>query len=227
MSDNPISLKENLQTYSKEAEAAGATLVVVSKTRSVEEIKELYELGHRDFGENKVQELLEKETELPKDIRWHMIGHLQRNKVKYIAPFVNLIHSVDSLRLLNEINKQAEKAERKISCLLQVHIAEEESKFGLDAGEVSEILEKKKTDELSHVKILGLMGMATNTHNIAQVRKEFQLLFSQFKDIQKESGFENGADVLSMGMSNDYQIALAEGSNMIRIGSAIFGPRTY
>src|SRR5690606_11979551 len=184
---------------------------------------ELYRVGHLDFGENKVQELLAKYEALPKDIRWHLIGHLQRNKVKYIAPFVHLIHSVDSENLLREIDKQAAKNERRISCLIQIHIAEEESKFGMSEEEAEQILKNYKTD-YPNVEIQGLMGMATFTEDENRIRKEFKYLkslFDQFKIQNSE------IRILSMGMSGDYKIALEEGSNMIRVGSSIFGEREY
>lgn len=201
-------------------------IVAVSKTKSSSDIMQVYESGHRDFGENKVQELTQKAEELPKDIRWHMIGHLQRNKVKYIAPFIHLIHSVDSEKLLQEINKQALKNDRVIDCLLQIHIAEEESKFGLDSAEAEQIL-NNSIDEFKNVQIKGLMGMATNTKDIYQVRKEFKFLNNLFHS-HKESKKENVTmEWLSMGMSGDYLIAAEQGSNMLRIGSAIFGARNY
>ena len=178
--------------------------------------------------ENKVQELTRKHEELPKDIRWHMIGHLQRNKVKYIAPFVHLIHAVDSLRLLVEINKQAEKNERVINCLLQVYIAKEESKFGLDEKELEELLNSDQFAELNNIKVVGLMGMATNTDNEEVVRKEFKSLKALFEELKnKYNSDKNELKELSMGMTGDYKIALEEGSTMIRVGSAIFGSRNY
>ncbi len=196
-------------------------LVAVSKTKSNEEIMQAYEAGQRVFGENKVQELARKQEELPKDIEWHMIGHLQRNKVKYLASFVSLIHGVDSLKLLREINKQGQKNQRVIPCLLQMHIAMESTKFGLNREELDEILE---LEELHHVKLLGLMGMATFTPDMEQVRKEFAFLSSIYESCKsKRQDFE----ILSMGMSGDYQIAIEEGSNMVRIGSSIFGARNY
>jgi pyridoxal phosphate enzyme (YggS family) len=193
-------------------------LVAVSKTKPNELIIEAYGAGQRIFGENKVQELVEKKESLPKDIEWHMIGHLQTNKVKYIAPFVSLIHAVDSKKLIKEINKRAEQNNRVIPCLLQVHIAQEESKFGLDKDGVIEIL---KTD-FSNVSIVGLMGMATFTDNKNQIRKEFKYLKDIFDEL-KES--QPNFSILSMGMSGDYSIAIEEGSNMVRIGSSIFGER--
>jgi len=193
-------------------------LVAVSKTKPNELIIEAYGAGQRIFGENKVQELVEKEESLPKDIEWHMIGHLQTNKVKYIAPFVSLIHAVDSKKLIKEINKRAKQNNRVIPCLLQVHIAQEESKFGLDKDGVIEIL---KTD-FPNVSIVGLMGMATFTDNKNQVRKEFKYLKDSYDELKEN---QPNFSILSMGMSGDYSIAIEEGSNMVRIGSSIFGER--
>ncbi len=206
-----------------------ATIVAVSKVRSVEEIMELYNLGQRDFGENYVQEIVEKHFILPHDIKWHFIGHLQSNKVKYIAPFIHLIHGVDSLKLLLEIDKQARKNKRMIHCLLQVHIAQEETKFGLNEEELDEIifgLEKMHlAGELTHVKVCGLMGMASFSDNETTVRNEFKILralYHKYLHIQNPvCHFEH----LSMGMSSDYTWAVEEGSNMVRIGSAFFGVR--
>lgn len=204
-----------------------ATLVAVSKTKPAEDIKELYEIGHRDFGENYVQELTEKQSKLPADIRWHYIGHLQSNKVKYIAPFVFLIHGVDSLKLLKEIGKQAEKNDRTIDCLLQIHIAQEETKFGLDADELQSLLDQFQQLQHPHVRIRGLMGMASFTHDMEKVKAEFQYLKTLF---DKYAGFAiNNCEftILSMGMSSDYQLAVREGSTMVRVGSLIFGERQY
>ena len=199
-------------------------LVAVSKTKSVEEIKQLYDLGQRDFGENYVQELMEKEKQLPKDIRWHFIGHLQSNKVKLIAPFIYLIQSVDSLKLLKEINKQAQKNTRTIHCLLQIHIAQEETKFGLDEQELHE--SRNELHELRNVKVVGLMGMASLTNDLNKVRGEFKYLNSLYKKINIQySIFNIQFSILSMGMTSDYKIAIEEGSNMVRIGSLIFGER--
>lgn len=207
------------------------TLVAVSKTKPPEAIKELYQLGHRDFGENYVQELLEKQPILPTDIRWHYIGHLQSNKVKYIAPFVHLIHGVDSLKLLTEINKQAKKNNRIIDCLLQVHIAQEETKFGLDAQELESIMNSFPGLKLDNVRIRGLMGMASLTDNEETIRTEFRslkMLFDKYfqhelQTLTADSQLQYG--ILSMGMSSDYQLAIAEGSNLVRIGSLLFGSR--
>jgi len=199
------------------------TLVAVSKTKPMEAIMEAYRSGHRVFGENKVQEMTAKWEVLPKDIQWHMIGHLQRNKVKYIAPYVHLIHAVDSIKLLQEIDKQAEKNNRVIQCLLQIKIAEEESKFGLSETDALELLESKELKSLSHVSIKGLMGMATFTDDHVQIAREFQSLQQLFNRLKNDYGFE----YLSMGMSGDFEIALKFGSNMIRVGSALFGERNY
>jgi pyridoxal phosphate enzyme (YggS family) len=193
-------------------------IVVVSKTRSKKEILEIYNKDNRDFGENKVQEILEKHEKLPKDIRWHFIGHLQTNKVKYIVPFISLIHSVDSLKLLKEINKRAKIKNKVINCLIQVKIANEESKYGFKINEISDVM--NYASELEHILIKGLMGMATNTDNNNLINKEFKLLNTEFKKY-KSVNF----DVLSMGMSNDYKLAIDNESNMIRLGSIIFGGR--
>jgi len=198
------------------------TLVAVSKTKSNNEILEAYHAGQRVFGENKIQEMTQKWSELPKDIEWHMIGHVQRNKVKYMVPYVTLIHGVDSIKLLKEINKQANKEQRVISCLLQMHIAEEETKFGFDEDELKALLDSGVLKELEHVQIKGLMGMATFTENASQIRKEFKTLKAMFETLKKE--LPDIAE-LSMGMSGDYSIAIEEGSTMLRIGSSIFGVR--
>ena len=203
------------------------TLIAVSKTKPKEDLMELYTLGHRAFGENYVQELVDKEAALPKDIQWHFIGHLQSNKVKYIAPFVCMIHGVDSEKLLQEINKQAMKQNSIIDCLLQIYIAEEESKFGLDEKEVNEILEYVQNDnnEMNHIRIVGLMGMATFTNNPAQVEKEFSRLKTIFNSYSNLNTKNCQLNTLSMGMSGDYQLAIKCGSSMVRIGSSIFGGR--
>ncbi len=200
------------------------TLVAVSKTKPVEDILELYNLGQRDFGENYVQELVDKYAQLPKDIHWHFIGHLQSNKVKFIAPFVHLIHGVDSLSLLKEINKQALKNNRIIDCLLQVHIATEETKFGLDEQELNQFHD---LEDLKNVRVVGLMGMASFSTDETLIRKEFKLLKKLFDSNTQLSTFNFQLSTLSMGMSSDYKIALEEGSNMIRIGSLLFGERNY
>ena len=206
----------------KEELPAHVTLVAVSKTKPLEDLEAAYAAGQRVFGENKVQELVGKWEALPKDIAWHMIGHLQRNKVKYIAPFVALIHGVDSLRLLQEINKQGEKNQRQIPCLLQMHIAEESSKFGLSPEELDEIIALQHTAPLPFVDIKGLMGMATFTHDQSQIQREFRQLKAAFDHTQKQL---QEVSVLSMGMSGDYPLAIEEGSTMIRVGSKIFGER--
>jgi len=203
-----------------------ATLIAVSKTKPVEDVQALYDLGHRDFGENYVQELTEKHEQLPDDIHWHYIGHLQSNKVKYIAPFIRLIHGVDSFSLLKEINKQALKNNRVIDCLLQIHIAKEETKFGLDSHELETII-KSNLSELKNVRICGLMGMASFSTNMDLVRAEFKYLKSLFDEYAQLVTFNFQLSTLSMGMSADYKIALEEGSNMVRIGSLLFGERNY
>lgn len=200
------------------------TLVAVSKTKPVEAVMEAYNAGQRAFGENKVQEMTEKYEQLPKDIEWHLIGHLQTNKVKYIAGFVHLIHSVDSVKLLAEINKQAKKNNRTIDCLLQVHIAKEESKFGLSFEEVNSIFASGEFAAFGHVRVRGLMGMATNTDNEETIRSEFRSLSQFFNEVRSEIA-PPAFDILSMGMSGDYKIAIEEGSTMIRVGSTIFGSR--
>ncbi len=203
-------------------------LVAVSKTKPMEAIRRLYDQGQRIFGESKAQELTPKYDELPKDIEWHMIGHLQRNKVKYIAPFVSLIHSVDSPRLLKEVNKQARKEERVIDCLLQFHIADEESKYGFSWETAVELLAGESYAQMEHIRIVGVMGMATFTDNTDQVRREFQELHRIFKKLKAAyfAGKESFKEI-SMGMSGDYQIACEEGSTMVRIGTLLFGERDY
>jgi pyridoxal phosphate enzyme (YggS family) len=205
-------------------------LIAVSKTKPVEDIEDMYALGQRDFGENYVQELVEKQAQLPADISWHYIGHLQSNKVKYIAPFVHLIHAVDSFKLLLEINKQGQKNNRVIDVLLQAHIADEETKFGMDERDLIEFFQyyNAQKEALHHVRIRGLMGMATNTDSDVQVRSEFKKLHDIFKTIQgSEFLGKNYFDTCSMGMSSDYNIAIEEGGNMIRVGSLLFGKRQY
>lgn len=203
-------------------------LIAVSKTHPVSVIMEAYNAGHKIFGENRVQELISKYDEMPKDIEWHLIGHLQTNKVKYIAPFVSLIHSVDSLKLLSVIDKEAQKCNRVIDCLLQVYIASEETKFGLSADELHELLQNPEFEQLQNVRVCGLMGMATFTDNMEQVRLEFRFLKKLFNEV-KQTYFQNQPwfKELSMGMSSDYRIAIEEGSTMVRIGSNIFGHRSY
>jgi len=223
-----MSIKENLLTLKNTFVNPRCLLVAVSKTHPADAIREAYELGVRDFGENKVQELEEKQAALPKDIRWHFIGHLQTNKVKYLAPFIFLIHGVDSLKLLTEINKQAEKSGRVISCLLQVYIAKEESKFGLDENELEDLIKSEAVKNMKNIKIVGLMGMATYTDKEEIVRQEFRYLKSIF-DKLKTKPLPPNFDLkeISMGMSGDYIIAQEEGSTMVRIGTAIFGEREY
>ena len=199
------------------------TLVAVSKTKPIADILALYELGQRDFGENYVQELVDKQAALPKDIRWHFIGHLQSNKVKYIAPFVHLIHGIDSLKLLKEVNKQAAKNNRVIDCLLQVHIAMEESKFGMDEVELSEVSKQASDLQMAHSRIVGLMGMASLSEDTNKVRAEFRLLKGLFDRLLVIGHWPPG--ILSMGMSGDYRVAVEEGSSMVRIGSLLFGIR--
>ena len=205
---------------------ATTALIAVSKTHPIERIMEAYEAGQRDFGENKVQDLVEKYEALPKDIRWHMIGHLQSNKVKYIAPFVHLIHGVDSFKLLLEINKQGQKIQRKIPCLLQFHIAQEETKFGLSMDEATAFLSSPDFNNMQHILPCGVMGMATFTENTAQIREEFQSLHAIYQQL-KSRCFPSNPEFkeISMGMSDDYPIAMEEGSTLIRVGSKIFGRR--
>lgn len=216
--ENINKIKQNIPNY--------VTIIAVSKFQPIEKIQSAYDAGHRDFGENYVQEMVDKYQVLPKDIHWHFIGHLQTNKVKYIVPFVHLIHSVDSLKLLKEINKQAEKNQRVVSCLLQIHIAEEETKFGLSSQEALDILSSEELKSFQFIKIKGLMGMATNTDNIEQIKKEFLSLKSIFDQFKNTLHLPNVQfEILSMGMSNDYPIAIEYGSNAIRIGTLIFGER--
>ena len=210
--------KSNFESIKTQLAENQVTLVAISKTKPVSSIQELYNLGQRDFGENYVQELVEKEALLPKDINWHFIGHLQTNKVKLIAPFVQLIHGVDSLKLLKEINKQAEKNNRVIDCLLQVHIAQEETKFGLNEEELQSLVKELAKLEMKNVRVCGLMGMASFSTDIQKVRKEFEYLKKLFDSVPN---FE----ILSMGMSSDYKTAIEEGSTMVRIGSLLFGER--
>jgi len=221
-----MSIADNLKQYKSEVESDGVKLIAVSKTQPIEAIQEAYDAGQRIFGENLVQEMVDKENQLPKDIEWHLIGHLQSNKVKYIAPFVKLIHGVDSLKLLQEINKQAQKNKRVIDCLLQVYIADEDTKFGLAYDEVIELLRSEEYQELKNIRITGLMGIATNTKNPKQITIEFNELKVFFDGI-KTSFFRNddAFKEISTGMSADYKIAIEEGSTMVRIGSSIFGKR--
>jgi pyridoxal phosphate enzyme (YggS family) len=222
-------IQEILKTYNDNLASKGAKLIAVSKTHPAQKVEEAYKAGQIDFGENKVQELVEKAEQLPKDIQWHLIGHLQRNKVKYIAPFVHLIHSIDSFKLLREVEKEAKKADRIIPCLLQVHIAKESSKFGFDELELFDMLKMPEFVALENVRIEGLMGMATFTEDEELIHKEFQSLKSLSLKIASEFNHIPFLQMkeLSMGMSSDYSIAIEEGSTMVRIGSAIFGERDY
>lgn len=221
-----MSIAANLTELKNEVERLHVKLIAVSKTKSEEEIMEAYNAGQRVFGENQVQELADKYEHLPKDIEWHLIGHLQTNKVKYIAPFVHLIHSVDSLKLLKEIDKQASKNNRVIDCLLQIYIADEETKFGLGFDEAIELLRSDEFTELKHVRITGVMGIATNTDNEKQIKDEFYELRTFFTGL-KQSFFrdQDSFKEVSMGMSSDYKEAIEQGSTMIRVGSTIFGKR--
>ncbi|MDP4600378.1 MAG: YggS family pyridoxal phosphate-dependent enzyme [Polaribacter sp.] len=216
-------IKENIGNFKKKI-PENVTLVAVSKTKPISDLQEAYNAGQRIFGENKVQEMVEKYDALPKDIQWHMIGHLQRNKVKYMAHFVNLIHGVDSLKTLEEINKQAAKHDRIIKCLLQASIADEETKFGLSFDEIKVILTSKEIAAMKNIAIVGLMGMATFTENETQINSEFSSLKNLFDDLKKSNPT---LEILSMGMSGDYEIAIKNGSTMIRVGSSIFGHRNY
>jgi PLP dependent protein len=222
-----MSVKENLASVLQTI-PPHVKLVAVSKTMPNEAIMEAFDAGQRHFGENKAQEIIRKQQELSSDIQWHFIGHLQTNKVKFIAPFVDLIESVDSLKLLREINKQGEKAERIVPCLLQFHIAEEETKFGLDLSEAKELIDAIEKEQMQNIQIKGVMGMATFTENEEQVRKEFKQLKKYFEIIKAEHFHsKDGFKEISMGMSGDYLIAIEEGSTIVRIGSSIFGERNY
>ena len=221
-----MSIAANLKELKEEIESLNVKLIAVSKTKSAEEIMEAYNAGQRCFGENTVQELVDKYEKLPKDIEWHLIGHLQTNKVKYIAPFINLIHSVDSLKLLQEINKQALKNKRVIDCLLQIYIADEDTKYGLDFSEVIELLRSNEFKELKNVRIIGLMGIASNTENPKLIKEEFYELSTLFQGLKKSFfNAEKSFKEISMGMSGDYKIAIEQGSTMVRVGSTIFGKR--
>lgn len=222
-----MTVQENLNHFTGQL-PAHCRLIAVSKTHPAEAVLEAYQAGHKIFGENKVQELVPKYEALPKDIEWHLIGHLQTNKVKYIASFASMIHSVDSFKLLQEIDKQAKKSDRIVSCLLQVHIAEEETKFGFSEDEITTMINSSSFNQLMNIKVEGLMGMATFTDDKEQVRKEFRSLKNLF-DKLKSSVLPKQVMMkeLSMGMSGDYQIAIEEGSTMVRIGTAIFGVRNY
>lgn len=224
-----MSIAQEIAKIQSELAPYSSKLIVVTKTRSIDELLSVHACGILDFGENRVQEMVDKQTQLPQDIRWHQIGHLQTNKVKYIAPFIHLIHSVDSFALLKEINKQAAKNNRVIPCLLQMYIAQEESKFGLDKQEAIEILEHPELASLSNIEIVGLMGMATFTENTNQIQAEFKELKSIFETFKSQQmGIASNRvhwKEISMGMSGDYLLAAQEGSTMVRVGSAIFGPR--
>jgi pyridoxal phosphate enzyme (YggS family) len=224
-----MAIAEQISLINKQLNDSAARLIVVTKTRGIEELQETYAAGAIEFGENRVQEMVEKQAVLPKDILWHQIGHLQTNKVKYIAPFVHLIHSVDSLSLLKEINKQGAKNNRVIHCLLQIFIATEESKFGLDFAEAETLLADPVFAEMQHIRIIGLMGMASFTENETQIRTEFQSLADFFQQLKNnKTGVSTGLvewTELSMGMSGDYLIAAELGATLVRVGSAIYGPR--
>ena len=224
-----MAIAEQISLINKQLNDSSARLIVVTKTRSIEELQETYAAGAIEFGENRVQEMVEKQAVLPGDILWHQIGHLQTNKVKYIAPFVHLIHSVDSLNLLKEINKQGAKNNRVIHCLLQIFIATEESKFGLDFKEAEALLADDSLAEMKHIRIVGLMGMASFTADEDQIRREFMSLADFFQQLKNnKTGVSTGLvewTELSMGMSGDYLIAAELGATLVRVGSAIFGPR--
>lgn len=221
-----MSIATNIESLQTDFKPINVKLVAVSKTKPIEDIQQAYDAGQRVFGENMVQELVEKQELLPKDIEWHLIGHLQTNKIKYIAPFISMIQSVDTLKLLKEINKHAAKNNRIIDCLLQIHIADEDSKFGLDHAELIDLLRDEELATLKNIRIRGLMGIATNTDNQKNINEEFYELKMLFDGI-KVSFFrkEDSFDTLSMGMSSDYQLAIENGSNMVRLGSTIFGKR--
>ncbi|MBT8263418.1 MAG: YggS family pyridoxal phosphate-dependent enzyme [Bacteroidia bacterium] len=217
-----MSISENIKEF-KTGLPDGITLVAVTKTKPVSEIMEAYETGQRVFGENKIQEMEAKWRKMPEDVEWHMIGHVQRNKVKYMAEFVSVVHAVDSLKLLKEINKQAAKHQRVIHCMLQLKIASEETKFGMHEEDAKALLNSEELKALENIKVVGLMGMATFTDDEEQIRGEFQRLKNLYDSLKERYNFSE----LSMGMSGDYKIAIAEGSTMIRVGSAIFGARNY
>lgn len=217
-------IKDNLHRI-KSSLPPRVTLIAVTKTHPVNKLQEVYDAGHKIFGENKVQEMVDKYDVMPKDIEWHLIGHLQSNKVKYIAPFVSLIHSVDSLKLLQEINKQAEKNNRIINCLLQIYIAKEETKFGLSFEEAEQLIHSAELKDLKNIKITGFMGMATNSDHQDQISNEFKSLKQFYDKLSNFSTFNFQLSILSMGMSSDYQLAIEQGSTLIRVGSSIFGQR--
>ena len=219
-----MSIQDNLLKIKSQL-PENVTLVAVSKTKPVEDLMEAYHAGQRIFGENKIQEMTEKWQQMPKDIEWHMIGHVQSNKVKYMVPYVKLIHGVDSFKLLKEVNRQAIRWRKSINCLLQIHIAEEETKFGLDEKELEELLNSDEFKEMKNINVIGLMGMATFTDNEEQIKKEFQYLKTIFDKVSKLNTTNCQLNTLSMGMSGDYQLAIECGSTMVRIGSSIFGGR--
>ena len=218
-----MSIQTNLSNIRTEL-PSHVTLVAVSKTKPIEDLLQAYQSGQRVFGENKIQEMAEKYQKMPKDIQWHMIGNIQRNKVKYMASFVDLVHGVDSLKLLNEINKQAEKNKRIINCLIQIKIAQENTKFGMSFDEAKNLISSKEVKKLKNISIVGIMGMASFTQDKTQIKKEFKTLKSNFDDLQKMA---SNLMILSMGMSGDYTLAIENGSTMIRLGSSIFGARNY
>ncbi|APY00630.1 YggS family pyridoxal phosphate-dependent enzyme [Lacinutrix venerupis] len=221
-----MSIQNNLNNI-KQSLPEHVTLVAVSKTKPISDLMEAYNIGQRIFGENKIQEMVEKYKEMPKDIKWHMIGHVQRNKVKYMAEFVSLIHGVESFKLLKEINKQAKKHDRVIDCLLQIKIAEEDSKFGMTPQDASTILQSEEFSTLKNIKITGVMGMATFTNNTLQIEKEFKLLKTVFDELKLLNSTNCKLETISMGMSGDYNLAIECGSTMVRVGSSIFGSRNY
>lgn len=218
-----MSIQTNLSNIRTEL-PSHVTLVAVSKTKPIEDLIQAYQSGQRVFGENKIQEMAEKYQKMPKDIQWHMIGNIQRNKVKYMASFVDLVHGVDSLKLLNEINKQAEKNKRIINCLIQIKIAQENTKFGMSFDQAKNLISSKEVKKLKNISIVGLMGMASFTQDKTQIKKEFKTLKSNFDNLQKMA---SNLMILSMGMSGDYTLAIENGSTMIRLGSSIFGARNY
>ncbi|MFH4965796.1 YggS family pyridoxal phosphate-dependent enzyme [Gaetbulibacter sp. M235] len=221
-----MAIKENLN-YIKSSLPKHVTLVAVSKTKPISDLMEAYNAGQRIFGENKIQEMADKHEAMPKDIEWQMIGHVQKNKVKYMAPFVSLIHGVDDIKLLEEINKQAIKHDRVIDCLLQIKIASEDSKFGMKPNDASDLIQSEVFSELKNIRIMGVMGMATFTDDENQIKKEFQLLKHTFNTLKPLESFNFKPEIISMGMSGDYQLAIECGSTMIRVGSSIFGERDY
>ena len=218
-----MSIQTNLSNIRTEL-PSHVTLVAVSKTKPIEDLIQAYQSGQRVFGENKIQEMAEKYQKMPKDIQWHMIGNIQRNKVKYMASFVDLVHGVDSLKLLNEINKQAEKNKRIINCLIQIKIAQENTKFGMSFDQAKNLISSKEVKKMKNISIIGLMGMASFTQDKTQIKKEFKTLKSNFDNLQK---IASNLMILSMGMSGDYTLAIENGSTMIRLGSSIFGARNY